>query len=222
MSIVRPHLSSTRWRIAANREKQRFTMPFRFERIITTNWCVDHATQAAWMAAEPKDCRQTGEDCYFFGIRIRIRIRLAKYAIRVGDQKRHWKKIWREVWIVQRRLTVDCKVSRIPRTVRLARKGIYIIYGPWLCFRDLPCHFLRSPCGLLEHGDRGDGHSSRMFYIFLSRRRSGFSSGSKLRLLSLQWCNPSSNLDTFYGGKQWRPSYLSYLYFMSLSVNTNT
>ena len=130
---------------------------------------------------------------------------------RVGDQQRHWKKIWREVWSVQRRLTVDCRLlSRIPRTVRLARKGIYIIYGPWLCFRDLPCHFLRSPCGLLEHGDRGDGHSSRMFYIFLSRRRSGFSSGSKLRLLSLQWCNPSSNLDTFYGGKQWRPSYLSY------------
>ena len=31
----------------------------------------------------------------FFGIRIIIR--LAKYAIRVGDQKRHWKKIWREV-----------------------------------------------------------------------------------------------------------------------------
>ena len=114
-------------------------------------------------------------------------VKLAKYANRVGDQRRHyWKKIWREVWIVQRRLTVDCKVSRIPRTVRLARKGIYIIYGPWLCFRDLPCHFLRSPCGLLEHGDRGDGHSSRMFYIFLSRRRSGFSSGSKLRLLSLQ------------------------------------
>ena len=137
-------------------------------------------------------------------------VKLAKYANRVGDQRRHyWKKIWREVWSVQRRLTVDCKVSRIPRTVRLARKGIYIIYGPWLCFRDLPCHFLRSPCGLLEHGDRGDGHSSRMFYIFLSRRRSGFSSGSKLRLLSLQWCNPSSNLDTFYGGKQWRPSYLS-------------
>ena len=104
----------------------------------------------------------------------------------------------------------DCRLlSRIPRTVRLARKGIYIIYGPWLCFRDLPCHFLRSPCGLLEHGDRGDGHSSRMFYIFLSRRRSGFSSGSKLRLLSLQWCNPSSNLDTFYGGKQWRPSYIT-------------
>ena len=37
-----------------------------------------------------------------------IAIKLAKYAIRVGDQKRHWKKIWREVWSVQRRLTVDC------------------------------------------------------------------------------------------------------------------
>ena len=114
----------------------------------------------------------------------------------------------------------DCRLlSRIPRTVRLARKGIYIIYGPWLCFRDLPCHFLRSPCGLLEHGDRGDGHSSRMFYIFLSRRRSGFSSGSKLRLLSLQWCNPSSNLDTFYGGKQWRPSNLSYCLCLSTKIH---
>ena len=115
--------------------------------------------------------------------------------------------------------SVDCKVSRIPRTVRLARKGIYIIYGPWLCFRDLPCHFLRSPCGLLEHGDRGDGRSSRMFYIFLSRRRSGFSSGSKLRLLSLQWCNPSSNLDTFYGGQQWWPSYLLYCLCPSTQIH---
>ena len=71
-------------------------------------------------------------------------------------------------------------------------------------------------CWNTETGVTG---SSRMFYIFLSRRCSGFSSGSKLRLLSLQWCNPSSNLDTFYGGQQWRPSYLSYCLCSSTQIH---